>query len=228
MCAQQTIGSQTLARVRTTPHSQRLLATSNPSMVVVFLLLTRLLLFQGGQALLAFQQQMATSAQSFWEAVYSDNATKARQSAARKLGEFFTKRGASCWPFTVSLAIEYATFLATAGKTSKGVSRALAYRTVLQYCGFVAQQHSLQFRHQENPFDTPVFKLFVHQGVHRVIGAPVLKARPVVLRDLVALAAMVAADPSPRNVTILFCALLAGLPLCSSYCKRYCRGKSGG
>jgi hypothetical protein len=36
-----------------------------------------------------------------------------------------------------------------------------------------------------------------------------MKARPVVLRDLVALAAMVAADPTPTNVTILFRALLA-------------------
>jgi hypothetical protein len=37
----------------------------------------------------------------------------------------------------------------------------------------------------------------------------VLKARPVVLRDLVLLAAETASDPTPRNMTVLFCALLA-------------------
>jgi hypothetical protein len=156
-----------------------------------------------------FQKRMAEGERSFWVAVYSENTVKGRRSAARKLEEFFSKRGKSCWPFTGSDAIEYATFLATIGKIAKGVAVPLAYSTVLHYCGFVSQQHALQFPRGENPFDTPVFRLFLHQGIHRVTGAPVMKARPVVLRDLVALAAVVAADPTPTNVTILFCALLA-------------------
>jgi hypothetical protein len=184
-------------------------ANLNPCMAAWRPLLTRMLLFPGAQVLSAFDRRMVDGAQTFWEAVYSDNATKARRSAARKLEEFFTKRGTPSWPFTDWVAVEYATFLATIGKTDKGVSRPLAYATVLQYCGFAAQQHALQFLYRENPFDTPVFRLFVHQGIHRVIGAPVLKARPVTLRDLLSLAEMVAADPTPRHVTVLFCALLA-------------------
>lgn len=118
------------------------------------------------------------------------------------------RRGKSCWPFTVSSAIEYATFLATVGKTVKGVPKSLAYSTVLQYCGFVSQQHELQFK-TDNPFASPVFHLFLHQGVHRVIGAPAQKAKPVTLPDLRALARATERDPSPRNITVLFCALLA-------------------
>jgi hypothetical protein len=171
-----------------------------------------------------FEERLESSERGFWAAVYSESAKKSHLSAARKLDEFFTKRRRTSWPFMGSDAIEYATFLASVGKIGKGgVACPLAYGIVLQYCGFVSQQHALQFPGRENPFGTPVFKLFVHRGIHRVIGAPVLKARPVVLRDLVALAAMATKEPTPQNVTILFlCAL--GVPLRLAGCKCHCGG----
>jgi hypothetical protein len=130
-----------------------------------------------GPSLSVLEERLEIGAQGIWAAVYSESAKKSHLSAARKLEEFFAKRERTSWPSMGSGAIEYATFLATVGKIGKGgVACPLAYGTVLQYCGFVSLQHSLQFPGRENPFGSPVFKLFVHRGIHRVTGAPVLKA----------------------------------------------------
>jgi hypothetical protein len=185
-------------------------------------ILTRLLLHPGVRVLSVFEKRLESSERGFSAAVYSESAKKSHLSAARKLDEFFAKRARTSWPFMGSDANEYATFLASVGKIGKGgVACPLAYGTVLQYCGSY-QQHALQFPSRKNPFGTPVFKLFVHRGIHRVIGTPVLKARPVVLRDLVALAAMVTKDPTAECDHIVLCT--PGVSLCVAGCERHCGG----